>query len=216
MKERPILFSGPMVRAILSGTKTQTRRVVKCHILDHGAGKYGRQNIVPMKPCPYGQPGDRLWVREQHCLLDVVKSHVSGMSLGPENNNERVPDTWNLTIEYSDGTERDTSVEGERPKQTRERGDIGWRPSIHMPRWACRLVLEVVSVRVERLQDMHHKTGEFLAEGVVMPPNELYPDINTSDKLERHFIKLWNSINAKRAPWASNPLVWVVEFRRLP
>ena len=85
-----------------------------------------------------------------------------------------------------------------------------------MPRWACPLTLEVLSVRVERWQDMHHKTAEFLAEGVVMPSNELYPNINTGDKLERHFVKLWDSINAKDGGrWVDNPFVWRIEFKRL-
>lgn len=212
--ERPLLMNRLMVRATLEDRKTMTRRVVKSfkHFvqsegreLDCIKDKDGLPSRLDMAPdnwdcCPYGQPGDRLWVKERHCFLDVSKSSE--------------PKRWNLVIEFSDGSERDTYCYGKKPKQTRERGDTAWRPSIHMPRWASRITLEITGVRVERLQDMHHKTNEFLAEGIMLSPSELFPDVNTADKLEREFIKLWDSINAKRAPWASNPWVWVVEFKR--
>ena len=181
MIERPILFSAPMVRAILDDTKTQTRRIVK----PQPAGEWA---ATGRSSCPYGQPGDRLWVREQH---EFLMRYKNVRCLYRADMSEKIVEAPYI------------------PKVNRG------RPSIHMPRWASRITLEIVSVRVERLQDMHHKTNEFLAEGIMLSPSELFPDVNTADKLEREFIKLWDSINAKRAPWSSNPWVWVVEFKRI-
>ena len=218
MKERPILFSAPMVRAILEGRKTMTRRAIKpqpdgeqrplsewslglaaaCHdhspdqekLASHSERLKGR--IFPFTTangglispvCPYGQSGDRLWVRESFAYFSpkIIK-YADG--------------------QCSDGDNREHYTPGR------------WRPSIHMPRWASRITLEITNVRVERLQDMHHKADQFEAEGIVLPPSELYQDINRSDKLERHFIELWNSINGPDA-WDKNPFVWVIEFKKL-
>lgn len=230
MTERPILFSDQMVRALLAGTKTQTRRVVKPQPFDdpsgHGVqwdgGKplldagYGatylhtsRQSIERIVPkfCPYGQSGDRLYVKEKHAFLDVRKSAMSQFPLGPQNGNAVGPDVWNLDVEYSDGTENEFSVEGEKPKQTRERGEYGWRPSIHMPRWASRILLEIVAVRVERLQAISR--GDAMEEGCPFPNMASGPDPR------EWYSGLWNEINGAGS-WDANPWVWVVEFRRVP
>jgi hypothetical protein len=196
MAERPIIFSPPMVKAIIEGRKTQTRRVLR----------HPHAVIETNAPCPLGKPGDRLWVRERHCFLDVSKSAMSQFPLGPENNNARGPDVWNLSIEYSDGTQDETSVEGEKPKQTRARGETRWRPGIHMPRWACRLVLEITNVRAERLQDISVWDCEAEGCGHVMPKSA-----------QEVYRELWDSLNAKRGfGWETNPWVWVIEFKRLP
>jgi hypothetical protein len=125
MKERPILFSAPMVRALLDGSKTQTRRVVKPTpewIGQSGVLSYRGRVGLPHALCPYGQPGDRLWVRETHMDLGACYLYRA-----------------------------DASAEQERaivaPRQP-------WRPAIHMPRAASRITLEITGVRVERLQDI--------------------------------------------------------------
>lgn len=163
--ERPILFRGEMVRAILEGRKTQTRRVVK---LRHGSpycivGERSDGATWPMwfdpnqgpdyhpEVCPYGKPGDRLWVRE----------------------------TWGV-VEGEDGASRWVAYAAT-PGQTRRAPEDSalkrcWKPSIHMPRWACRLVLDVTDVRVERLQDI--SDADALAEGistVAFRPDDGFP-----------------------------------------
>lgn len=194
MKERPILFSAPMVRAILDGRKTQTRRVVKPQpeLTSHsgflwkgyysGTG-FDMKTIVRnfSHRCPYGVFGDRLWVRE--CWAPVSTFDPS-------------PDTGAL---YRADTMYDAAVV-----------EWKWRPSIHMPRWASRITLEVVAVRVERLQDISEADAQ--AEGVA---SDRQRESTWYDgKAVRMFRDLWSSINGV-ASWDANPWVWVVEFKRL-
>lgn len=202
MKDRPILFSGPMVRAILEGRKTQTRRVIPGRVLDKWTW-HDHHLIDLVLRCPYGVPGDRLWVKEKHVLLDRdgwwdTTLPRDAIRFDGQRNG----------VAYADN-EHDADSE-------RCRNDYGyrWRPSIHMPRWASRITLEVVSVRVERLQTMRHDIRAFKAEGVTLPASALHPDVNTASKLEWQFIKLWNACTPKH-PWSSSPFVWVVEFKRL-
>jgi hypothetical protein len=224
MKERPILFSAPMIQALLAGTKTQTRRAVKpqpVHAFafigrdDRPTGEFGlcltHDRVVDKHVrCPYGQPGDRLYVKEKHAFLDVMKSALSrfplvGGGFGP--------DIWNLCVEYCDGTENDAfSVEGEKPRQTRERGEDRWRQSIHMPRWASRILLEITAVRVERLQDISE--ADALAEGVNVHPDHQGKPRGSIYSPVQAYRDLWESINGPDV-WAVNPWVWVVEFRRV-
>lgn len=168
MKERPILFSGPMVKAILEGRKTQTRRVVK--------------NPGPLSTTlsPYGVPGDRLWVRE---------------TWGHEADGNACDDIrcGNPDHIWYRASEKDPSIF---PKDF-------WRPSIHMPRWASRLTLEVTAVRVQRLNELDKWDAK--AEGI----DPTYPNPIAS------FSALWDSINGKKHPWSSNPVVRVVEFRKI-
>ena len=213
MKERPILFSAPMVRAILAGTKTQTRRVVKPEsgLLVYLQEDYGCRysasytpgvapvvNVTPGRPhteivlphCPYGQPGDRLWVRESFSGVHDYDSGHDGRPWPPSAWFQDDP-IWY----WADGNP--------------EHGD--WtrpRPSIHMPRWASRILLDVTDVRVQRLQDISE--GDARAEGVtpLAGPDDL-PGVWTGA-----FERLWDSINGAGA-WLSNPWVWAVSFRRV-
>jgi hypothetical protein len=172
MKERPILFSGPMVRAILDGRKTQTRRIIKPQPgLNNRITKAGRTiNITDPKVCdlcPYGKPGDRLWVQESW-----YESPMTG--------------------------ECKYKADGE---------IVGWRPrpSIHMPRLASRITLEVTGIRCERLQDI--SVDDCIAEG--MDP---HPKAHIGPYQEYH--NLWESIHGEGSCDA-NPYVFVVEFKRV-
>lgn len=225
MKEKPILFSGPMVRAILEGRKTQTRRVVKpqppsCYHFVHyrqqdtawnpitgPAGFYAGFDYRPDNPdpsyyrCPYGQPGDRLWVRET--WADTSKESL----LCPVSYRA----TW--------------------PPEDEEGRGFNWQPSIHMPRWASRIDLEVTGVRVERVQDITEEDAKeegcsqwdmdcpwCLGSGTVRSSiDQAQPSCpcGLPGMYHYNFRVLWDSINASRGyGWDANPWVWVVSFRR--
>jgi hypothetical protein len=212
MKERPILFSAPMVRAILEGRKTQTRRVLKLPLKDRDFGcELAGNEIGPaeaMRLCPYGAPGERLWVREtwgvgcRPCPREGARDGLeyrADMAYldGP---NDLLP--LYSDAEPPDGFEWDSVRDG-------------WHPSIHMPRWVSRINLEVTGVRVERLQDISE--NDCIAEGAeAVEDGELMPDgsggIEWSHRLG--YMDLWRSINGTEA-WAANPWVWVVEFKRV-
>ena len=176
MKERPILFSGAMVRAILDGRKTQTRRAYTAK----NGGVWPNRNDLPgmrqiMRNCSFGQPGDRLWVRETWAQTDGRYEMV--------------------TLAYR------ASDDGKALLNDR------WRPSIHMPRWASRILLEITAVRIERLNDISEKDA--WAEGC-----EGFDDDVTGGKSGySEFAELWQSINGTGS-WDVNPWVWVIEFRK--
>lgn len=200
-KERPILFSGAMVRAILDGRKTQTRRVVKPQppAAAKAVGTYHYPSDRDVfyacdggsliggwaQPCPYGQPGDRLWVRE-------TWAQPAALDPGP-------------TVYRADyPASVPAGFENVPPADA-----IAWKPSIHMPRAACRLVLEVTGVRVERLQGITEAEAEAEgAEPILVPPD------GGSCPYYEGFSALWERINGPGA-WEANPWVWVVEFRRI-
>jgi len=207
-RERPILFSGPMVRAILAGTKTQTRRVVRhpdgahgCHWCGTGWAKRDPKNggctCEPLA-CPFGQPGDRLWVRERWWHYRAPHLEQAGFVGGTMC---RLPDGL---ANYHANPDFDPSAY-----------EI-WRcrPSIHMPRWASRLTLEVTGVRVERLQDLSEEDAR--AEGVTPTPYDPEGDCWATGKHRTAFEFAWNSLYGwEPNAWNLNPWVWVVEFRRL-
>ncbi|MFY4013971.1 hypothetical protein ACOTJS_19345 [Achromobacter xylosoxidans] len=231
MRERPILFSGPMVRAILVGHKTQTRRVVK-HVDPDGcvwksaarlSGVHNLEGKFPesaMEWCPYGQPGDRLWVRE------AFRFAASLDRLSPNDVGEKALDAgyntpWAPTQFEADGHRTGSWRGFDTPPVATTPGKL--RPGIHMPRWVCRLVLEITSVRVERLQAISYEDAR--AEGAFDP--RLFvgdecrePGVESYEELarrlqwpQRAFRELWSSINGASS-WDANPWVWVVEFRR--
>lgn len=184
IKERPILFSGEMVRAILDERKTQTRRVLKNtpsdarldSIRSDGAeaGFSTNEKVLSLVRCPYGVPGDRLWVRESFMLT--------------------TPETPLYKASYGPGKHVSP-----------------WAPSIHMPRWASRITLEITRVRVERVQQISE--ADALAEGVSPSRRDFDGDIYDFSARD-NFRSLWVTINGKRAPWVSNPWVWVLELKR--
>ncbi|AIO23827.1 hypothetical protein [Burkholderia cepacia] len=258
MKERPILFSGPMVRAILEGRKTQTRRVVTvrgeqpppwatfaaeghsptytswskptglfywCESDEAPTKELRRWPILPplhamagdhyWTPCPHGKPGDRLWVREtwkprtsHSCSLDTCDCS----------------DVW---VDYQAGgagvyfAEREIDEEWTMPSAA-VKGQ--WVPSIHMPRWASRITLEIIGVRVEHLQSISE--ADSIAEGIETfetddpDMQEMWRDYSEDGMASGNpigsFMTLWNGINAARGHgWDANPWVWAIEFRRI-
>lgn len=201
MKERPILFGAPMVRAILEGRKTQTRRIAKPRrhpsLLDgswsDGYVRDPGNREWLMIECPYGQPGDRLWVRE--------------------NGWERPERTPRMMREGAD-TWAPYYYDADRLTQQDREDFKAWgfkrRPSIHMPRWASRILLEVVAVRVERMQDISEADAE--AEGIDYLRH--HPDADETLSAKQLFECLWCGINGP-ASWDANPWVWCISFRRI-
>lgn len=205
---KPILFSGPMVRAILDGTKTQTRRVVKPQPNEDGladdalpADPYGyawRGSDGSERQCPYGRPGDLLWVRETFSATGKVRvAYEADMSTWGVADVFNVAD--NIVVPHA-------KVLPGKLEFTPKR----WTPSIHMPRWASRLTLEIVSVRVERLQDI--SDADARAEGVIRVNGTSEEDFAQTNR-DAYEI-LWESINGPGS-WALNPWVWVVEFKQV-
>ena len=211
-KHRPILFSGPMVRAILDGRKTQTRRIVKDRFWDIQSGPencmngfrridgdcavWEIQDTVDSTherriPCPYGVPGDTLWVREPWFCEGREQP---GQGLHYRANACEADEAW-----------------------FKEEG-WKWKPSIHMPRWASRITLEVTDVWIERVQEISEEDAK--AEGVV-PPGCDHPDCvgNTATtcamrRCRPQFAALWQELNAKRGfGWEANPWVWELTFK---
>lgn len=199
-KERPILFSGEMVRAILAGQKTQTRRIAPFNPNSHGVPfkyinkaeakvfglKFGAIHELANVRCRYGEPDDRLWVRE----------------------------TWQAWAEFDGSPAAAISAEARLRLNYPANGntwDARLRPSIHMPRWASRILLEITDIRVERLQDI--SVADAIAEGVKTCEGELVTNgcWYSEDEL---YSMLWTKIHG-HGSWNSNPWVWVVEFRRV-
>lgn len=217
MSERPILFSAPMVRALIDGAKTQTRRIVKhehvngdCPCADvfafnekRGEWELGECHEGPTAhvgwlKCPYGRAGDQLWVRETWRL-----NWASGE--GSE-------------VEYrADGAKRAWPVNAKGSKFLD--GGVKWKPSIFLERQYSRLTLEVTAVRVERLQDISDADAK--AEGVdpwtTIVPEQIVPGpgfnrARYGDQPHRlPYAALWDSINGEGA-WDLNPWVWVINF----
>lgn len=200
MRELPILFTGPMVRAILAGNKLQTRRMKAleyfsrpendpdgwwCARISDGFAYmvYKQSPHERAVRCPYGQPGDRLWVRE----------------------------TWAFGI-HAMAARRDDEGPFVYAADGTAQGRLGdrWRPSIHMPRSACRLVVEITGMRVERLQAISE--ADACTEGIPSQGLQFYDGRPAAAK--DAFESMWGEINGL-ASWQANPWVWVLEFRRV-
>lgn len=203
MADRPILFSGPMVRALLDGSKTQTRRVVKWRELNAGLNlgfsglraertalgwvlesdtRDSREWRCKPTPSPYGQPCDRLWVREAWRVIDVADCFAPRQ----------------ITAAHRIWFEADAPHDG----------PVGrYRPGMFMPRWASRITLEVTDVRIERLQDISE--ADAVAEGV---RNSLH--LPGGRFAKENFAHLWWTINGDGS-WEANPWVWAISFKRV-
>ena len=206
MKERPILFSGPMVLAILEGRKTQTRRVIlpQPTVDDLNIWPYHDHEACWL-PSKFGGIGDRLWVRETHRPFEHPEIGTCVQYRADES--VMKPVVW---------PDENTGWRWEQMANALDKHK--WQPSIFMPRWASRILLEIVDVRVERVRDISEADAR--AEGCRKP----YSDLPTAEKSRSrdrnnavsHFSWLWDSINAKRGyAWKCNPWVWVVQFRRV-
>ena len=241
MKERPVLFNGEMVRAILDGRKTQTRRILVTRPTNHydgftfEAGKHhphivrGGMTLVSSEgiSCPFGLVGDRLWVRETWGVVshdfDENERIIDWVPDRPARAIHEMPFGNGYysghAIYAADGefTWGDDDGHGEKSC---------WKPSIHMPRSACRLVLEITDVRVERLNSISEEDA--LAEGIRRTENNFgngpaycdYMLANLNDVAEWYnrpsdsFISLWQSIYGAES-WQHSPWVWVIEFKRV-
>lgn len=227
-RERPILFSGEMVRQVLADKKTQTRRPIGLSELrpsttpgydwtwrgTASVRSIAQQRRYPdgcwqdvsgerlLSLCPYGEPGHRLWVRETW--------RPEELSIGLDGIRFRADNAFVPILNTPEAAERWLAAHGgiDVPNPGR------WRPSIHMPRWASRLTLDVLSVRVERLHDI--SDADILAEGVTVPIVSKMtgiewaeiPDLYTAWRLG------WTHIYGAES-WGANPWIWVVEFRRV-
>jgi hypothetical protein len=227
MKERPIIFSSPMVKAILDGRKTMTRRVIKCRheLYDKSSNDEFRElspyplaedktdrchyfkyeNGVVGLHCPYGIIGDRLWARENiyfNFEHDNFYYSADRKGLGDEAYRRLRPMAVDLPVKANPYIAGRTI------------------PSIFMPRWASRITLEITDVRAERLQEISR--GDAIKEGLLLIPGQIEPEwwkngIDEGTYLSPIvcFRKIWDSINGKKYPWASNPWVWVISFKRV-
>lgn len=243
IKERPILFSAPMVRAILEGRKTVTRRAMKIQPDDDASltveaynvavtNRHGEQEAGPEVfgawwrdgesgcKCPYGKPGDRLWVRESWWQAGDWQATYPEDDTGAWFGSRRIVYSADSTPpnepnnSYPNGL-RNGAYSAAAPNKI-------WRhrPSIHMPRWASRIILEITAVRVERLQDI--SDNEIEAEGIDLDAladgQDRYDMCHAGSgadgrpTLRTAWRHLWESTGGD---WAANPWVWVVEFKRV-
>jgi hypothetical protein len=222
MKERPIIFSGEMVRAILNGRKTQTRRVIKPQPISIGPEKAkftidgcsywdGGEAFIR---CPYGKPSDQLWVKETHVFERYEDEPVNNRPIFYHKGDDTEYDEPYWLCPHYRATDPAPELD-----YSELDGDDGepkckWLSSRFMPKWASRIKLEIINVRVERLQEISESDAE--AEGIHLlglPEKERY---NHPRKHIVAFKELWNLLNAMRSfGWEHNPWVWVIEFKRI-
>ncbi|AOF14008.1 hypothetical protein BED35_07065 [Yersinia enterocolitica] len=231
MNEKPILFNADMVNAILSGRKTQTRRIMKVQpqvterrLRELGAWQDGfnlsqqvnaafQAGFIDVS-CPLGKSGDQLWVRETFALLGnedgVCVDWQDNMVKGDEQAAARI---YKASCEQKHGDYGLYSIPDSaywKPDTTNMKYEGTWRPSIHMPRWASRINLLITGVRVERLNDISDVDAR--AEGCAYGKGN--GEIDLAVRPENHFPTLWASIYGEES-WQANPWVWVINFERM-
>ncbi|WP_337037778.1 MULTISPECIES: hypothetical protein [Pseudescherichia] len=204
MKSRGMIFNAEMVRAILDGRKTQTRRIMKNQPaelpsspvsitrIDTGFQWYANDGVSSVFTCPFGQPGDRIWVREAFRVMGCATDVARLMYKASERNS------------FTESTR--TVPVASCTKQPSQK----WTPSIHMPRWASRILLEITDVRVERLNSISEEDAR--AEGCAGGHDSI-PDYHYSATPHEHFRHVWTSIYGEES-WSS-AWVWVIEFKRV-
>ncbi|HFJ3402226.1 TPA: hypothetical protein ACGUJL_004598 [Salmonella enterica] len=226
VNERGMIFNAEMVRAILEGRKTQTRRVLATYqdavkfcpewdvngkqifIVLGEKDHTGMNPVITAIPCPFGQQGDRIWVRETWATLGnedgCCVDWNDNLCKGDEKSAARI---YRASCEQRPGDYGLWSIPDDadwKPHTDNQKFEGAWRPSIHMPRWASRILLEITDVRVERLNSITESDAE--AEGVT--------DTGFGDLLVDGFRYLWKSIYGDGS-WQANPWVWVIEFKRV-
>ncbi|MBS2913079.1 hypothetical protein KFV97_13905 [Klebsiella pneumoniae] len=210
MKERGMIFNGEMTRAILDGRKTQTRRPIKwkqTRFTEIGEREDGSKwpwsedaehACDFWHPCPFGAVGDRIWVRETFCPVDDTQ-------YGGEK--------W---VDYRATPRYEASHPAGWDCAPNDAEALKWRPSIHMPRWASRILLEITDVRVERLNAISQEDAQ--AEGMELTGwRPTYSDPDSGGEVMTpydNFAELWSSIYGDES-WKANPWVWVIEFKRV-
>ncbi|QKJ87603.1 hypothetical protein PMPD1_2663 [Paramixta manurensis] len=220
MKERPILFSDQRVRALLIGQQTQTRRIMKsqafgpgqdnhegCYVVDVLSNHQQGRNMMSMADlsyqCPFGQPGDQLWVRETWRGPIIPPEHVNEYQHSPAAFRQA------QYCQYrADNNEFSRSQDG-------DYDSFGWQTGIHMPRWASRINLLITDVRAERIQDI--SDDDVLAEGVQTDShflNNFFTLNSESIAPKEAYKKAWEKQYGGTS-WEVNPWVWVIEFRRV-
>ena len=198
--ERGMIFNGEMVRALLDGRKTQTRRIIKdCTVGSDQISKFIQieKKFIGCYPedvpelirecCPYGVPGDRIWVREAFRVHSRATDVATLVYKASERNS------------WTEQTRRVPVAVCNKPATPEK-----WTPSLHMPRWASRILLEITGVRVERLRSMSQDDAR--AEGVIAASGPMEAGLA--------FRELWDSIYGEES-WKANPWVWVIEFKRV-
>lgn len=232
MKERPILFSAPMIPPIIDGRKTQTRRLVQHeHIAEADifsaapvdlagrwefgvAGEGGVFAHGDFLRCPFGVPGDRLWVREEHYRFGHWE-RVTGAKRRTRTGRQR----WRFVADL-DEVRFDAPTEFRKGRHHKDPATPAWHKRLarFMPRALSRMSLEVSEVRVQRLREISEDDAR--AEGAahrIAPGGDLhgaFAHVPGPIGYVAHFHDLWNSLNGKRAPWSSNPFVWAITFRK--
>ncbi|HIB5950275.1 TPA: hypothetical protein ACWXCL_002349 [Klebsiella pneumoniae] len=215
MKERGMIFNAEMVRAILDGRKTQTRRPVKFPVHDKNLGcelagneLAGELSAGNYLNSAFGKPGDRIWVRETWATLGnedgCCVDWEGNLCKGDERPAARI---YRASCEQRPGDYGLWSIPDDaywKPHTKEHKFEGAWRPSIHMPRWASRILLEITDVRVERLRSMSQDDAR--AEGVIAASGPMEAGLA--------FRELWDSIYGEES-WKANPWVWVIEFKRV-
>lgn len=231
VRESPILFSSAMIRALLDGSKTQTRRVIKsigddngCVMQEEAPGIWrpyrshdGESiqdrdgNETPIQ-CPYGWTGDRLWVRETLSVVDCPWSYGPHYLYA-----EEAEQYYKMSLEDYDAGTSWAHKQGRDFWESRVCGmKFGTCPSIHMPRWASRRTLEIVSVKVQRIQEI--SPADARAEGLKFEHGNYWAtELDGYPVARQAFEHLWDSINERRdgCSWLANPWVWCLSFRRI-